>query len=267
MPSHFITLITLLITFITIITIKKIEPKINKKDDFRVKLLCFFLTIVVVIVASLKINHTYGFVKDINKLILANSGLFVIVLGFIFQEGLSTIVHGVIILMFKPFSVGDRLKITERNLTGIVESITLRHTVVRDVVTSASIIIPNDIIDKSIIENFHYTEAANTNFLDITIDYGEDIQLAMELIKQAIISHPLTLMPEQGEITVFLREMSASGLELRARSVITQTINENFIACSDIKIEVLKLFKENNIKIPYTHRTIDGNINVKLKND
>jgi len=70
---------------------------------------------------------------------LAGAGILAVAVGFASQAALSNIISGVFVVIFKPFRVGDRLKINE--LTGVVEDITLRHTVIRDL-ENKRIIIP-----------------------------------------------------------------------------------------------------------------------------
>ena len=68
-------------------------------------------------------------------------------------------------------------------------------------------------------------------------------------------SHPLYVdvrkdMSEE-KVPVLMRAFESSGIALRAR-VWTRTVDDNFKACSDIRVDLLKQFREAGIEIPYT---------------
>ncbi len=83
--------------------------------------------------------------------LLAGASILAVAVGFAAQAALGNIISGVFIILFRPFRVTDRLKI--RELSGIVEDITLRHTVLRDM-ENKRIIIPNTVISNEIIVNY-----------------------------------------------------------------------------------------------------------------
>lgn len=268
-----ISIITIIFTLIVLKIISIIFKRHDEKKEIHIKFLKSFIQAFVIIIAIFKIGNEIPSFKAFSTTILTSSSLLVVVIGFAFQEGLSTIIHGIIISVFHPFNIGDRIRIEEKNITGIVENITLRHTVIRNLSTSAFIEIPNDIMDKAIIENFHSgDEEIHTNFLDVTISYEDDIEKAIELITKAIEEHPLTIDRRTEEdisnnvpyVNVLLREFGASGIDLRANAVVTKTVNDNFNACSDIKKRLLKDFAENNITIPYNHNHLCGEVNVNI---
>lgn len=254
-----LSIITVLIALVLLNVTSRIFKKYDIKKEIHIKFLKNFIQAFIIVVAIFKIGNGIPSFKAFSTTILTSSSLLIVVIGFAFQEGLSTIVHGIMISIFHPFNIGDRIRIDERNITGIVEDITLRHTVVRNLTTSALIEIPNDIMDKAIIENFHSgDEEIHTNFLDIFISYEDDIDKASDIIIKAIEEHPLTIDRRTEEdikngvpyVNVLLRDFNDRGIELRANAVVTKTINDNFNACSDIKKRLLKDFSENNITIP-----------------
>jgi small-conductance mechanosensitive channel len=268
-----ISLIIIIFTFIVMKLIKVIFNKINKTKKIHLSFFKYFIQAIIIVISFYFIGHNFKIFEEFSSTILASSSLLVVVLGFAFQEGLSTIIHGIIISVFHPFEIGDRIRIEEKNITGIVENITLRHTVVKNIMTSALIKIPNDIMDKAIIENFQNgTKEIHTNFLDVTICYEDNIDLAMEIIKETIINHPLNIdtrtKKEKNEnkpqVSVLIREFSQTGIVLRASSVTTKTISDNFLVCSDIRKSLIKKFKENNIHFAYNKSIVNGDISIDL---
>ena len=142
-----------------------------------------------------------------------------------------------------------------QNISGIIEDITIRHTVIRTF-TNSRLIIPNSIMNQEIIENNHKTDSRSSNFIDILISYDTDIEKAKEIMQMCIERHPNTINIDgdkiQGYTYVFTREFSQNGILLRA-SVWTKTVDENFITCSEIRDDILKEFKLNNLKMSYQH--------------
>ncbi|MCL2616102.1 MAG: mechanosensitive ion channel family protein, partial [Defluviitaleaceae bacterium] len=139
-------------------------------------------------------------------------------------------------------------------ITGFVEDMTIRHTVIRTF-TNSRIIVPNSIVNKELIENSSFCNSQASAFIDVTVVYGSDIAKACEIIAQVIGSHAEfvdTRTPEQLEteprVPVFIRTLGLYGIELRA-SMWTATIAANFAACSDVRKGILREFENAGIRI------------------
>ncbi len=200
-------------------------------------------------------------VKDFTNQILLSSSLIVVVLGFVFQEGLSNIVHGFILSVFRPFKLGDRVTTTidGETITGYIREINARHTVIQNVMNSAHVIVPNSKMDMCVIGNNYYDgNTTSTSFLDITVTYESDLQKAIEVLRAEISAHPLVKNARQEKkitepVGVMVRDLASNGISLRA-SVITRTVEENFAACSDIRRRLaLDFAKDPTISFAYPH--------------
>ena len=193
--------------------------------------------------------------------LLAGSGIVALAVSLSAQESLGNIVSGLFISLFHPFNVGDRIRLISTDVVGYVESITLRHTIIKTL-TNNRITVPNSIMNKEIIENSHMVETIASYFVDVSISYESDVDLARYIMADIIGSHPLYVdvrknMREE-KVPVLVRAFESSGIALRAR-VWTKTVDESFSACSEIRIEILKRFKEEGIEIPYTKIVIIDN--------
>lgn len=194
--------------------------------------------------------------------LLAGSGIVALAVSLSAQESLSNIVSGLFISLSRPFNVGDRIKLINSGVVGYVESITLRHTIIKTL-TNTRITIPNSVMTKEIIENSNLVEQIASYYVDVSISFDSDIDLARAIMADIVGSHPLYVdvrkdMREE-KVPVLMRAFESSGVALRAR-VWTRTVDDNFRACSDIRIALLKRFKEEGIEIPYTkiHLVEDG---------
>jgi small-conductance mechanosensitive channel len=185
--------------------------------------------------------------------VLAGSGIAAVVLGLAAQGSLGNAIDGVFISMFRPFEVGDRVRLMSGDITGFIEDITLRHTVVRTFVNSR-IIIPNSVINKEMIENSNYAESNASSFVDVTITYDSDLELAMGIMADIVETHKdfIDVRPPRDQIgpaaKVYVRGLSWYGVDLRV-SMWTQNVGANFDACSDARERIKLEFDRRGIKI------------------
>ncbi len=193
--------------------------------------------------------------------ILMSSSLIVVVLGFIFQEGLSNIVHGFILMIFKPFKIGDRVKITidGESITGYVRLIDLRSTIIENALNSSSVIIPNSKMDLCVIDNSYFDhEAVYTDFIYLTLTYESDLDRACRLLSETTANHPLVRAARQAHgltdpVSVMITDFEDSGVVLRV-SVVTDSVEENFKARCDIRKEIWQIFSnEPSVDFAYPH--------------
>ncbi|MDR0272125.1 MAG: mechanosensitive ion channel family protein [Clostridiales bacterium] len=185
---------------------------------------------------------------------LAGSGIAALAIGLAAQESLGNALNGLFISIAKPFEVGDRIHLVNANITGWIEDISIRHTVVRTFMNSR-VIIPNSIINKELIENSNFCNPQASAFIDVIVTYDSDIPKACELLAQVIGEHPGfvdTRTPEtlktQPKVPVFVRALGLHGAELRA-SMWTETIATNFSACSDVRKQLIEEFETSGVKI------------------
>ena len=186
--------------------------------------------------------------------LLAGSGIVALAISLSAQESISNIVSGLFISLYRPFKVGDRIKLISSGVVGYVESITLRHTVIKTL-TNTRITVPNSILNKEIVENSNLVETIASYYVDVSISYESDIDRARRIMADIVGGHPLYVDvrkdKSEEKVPVLMRAFESSGIALRAR-VWTKTVDDNFKACSDIRIELLKQFKKAGIEIPYT---------------
>ena len=223
------------------------------------------LKIFVFITIGMRLCSLVPILQDFTTQILMSSSLIVVVLGFVFQEGLSNIVHGFILSVFRPFKIGDRIRVSidGESITGYIVSMDVRHTVIRNVVNSSHVIVPNSKMDMCVIENnyflYHHT---SSSFVDVNITYESNLQKAIWLMQQCAGSHEAVKRHrEKAQITdpvnVLVRELGESSVSLRA-IIITETVEENFAACSEIRSAIVEAFRnEPDIRIGYPRSIVE----------
>ena len=121
--------------------------------------------------------------------LLAGSGIVAVTVGLASQQAIGNIVSGAMLLMFRPFKVGDTVRYLSNDITGVIEEIGLRHTTIRTV-ENKRLFVPNNLMNSNVVENFSAENPAVSFCLEITIPYGTDTAKAMALMSEAVGGHP-----------------------------------------------------------------------------
>jgi len=201
--------------------------------------------------------------------ILMSSSVIAIVLGIVFQTGLTNIMHGIIIVMYKPFNVGDRIQIDSSGTTisGYVKKITFRHVVVTSIIDNADLIIPNSVVDSSIIRNLTNGEDAYNRYpliVSITYEQAQDKKIrdkAKHIVSECILNDRRTADIRRNKDEDLFVKVDLEDSSVNLTAFVTTTSAENNIeACSEIKEAILDRFSEEGIEFAYNHLEIVGHI-------
>lgn len=167
--------------------------------------LVYYLTMAVVIIAVLSL---FGIQTTSLVAVLGAAGL---AIGLALQGTLSNFAAGVMLLVFRPFKVGDLVEVG--GITGKVVSVKIFSTVLKTG-DNIMITIPNSQTWGGTIKNYN---GFDTRRIDLVmgIDYGDNIQLAMETIQKIVTSHDGVLAEPAPQIAV--AELGASSVDLIVR--------------------------------------------------
>ena len=115
--------------------------------------------------------------------VLSGAGIISLILGYAAQKTLSNFFCGLGIAFSDPFEIGDYVKCVDIDLSGYVEDITLRHTVIRTI-DNRRVIIPNSRLDDMTIENYNHTDNEVCRFVEFPIAYTADVDKAIKILKE-----------------------------------------------------------------------------------
>lgn len=193
--------------------------------------------------------------------LFAGAGIFVAIIGLSAQQAFSNIINGIFIVLFKPFRVGDMIRIGKEEY-GLVEDITLRHTVINSF-ENKRIIIPNSIISSSVIINDSITDSKVCRWIEVGISYDSDIDLAIKIIQEEAVKHKDCIdvrtnkQKAEGEPQVIVRLVSFNDSSMKLKSYVwTGNPMNAFAMHSDINKSIKKRFDEEGVEIPFPYRTI-----------
>jgi len=219
------------------------------------------ITLIYLIGFSLAALNAVPSLKEVAQSLLAGAGILALAVGLASQEALSNIVAGVFIVMFKPFRVKDRV-IVKDTLSGVVEDITLRHTVIRDF-QNRRIVIPNSIISREVVLNADLEDAMICKWVEVTISYDSSVKRAKEILLEEVMNHPKWVDKRseeekaEGEVPVTVRVLAFedSGIRLRAWAWAQNQADAFALGC-DVLEQLKVRFDQEGIEIPYPVRTI-----------
>ena len=158
--------------------------------------------LLVVSVASMIGIQTTSFVAAIGAAGLA--------IGLALQGSLANFAGGVLILLFRPFKIGDWIE--AQGVSGTVDSIQIFHTVLRTG-DNKTVIVPNGNLSNGIITNYNRQPTRKVVF-DVGVDYDADLQKVREVLL-ALADDPRMLKEPAPVVVVTALGDSAITVSLR----------------------------------------------------
>lgn len=224
----------------------------------------FFKNGVRLTIISLAIFSIFYIIPEFHALgitLFASAGIFAAIAGFASQAAFSNIVAGIFIVIFRPFRVGDFLEFSNQP-AGIVEDITLRHTVIKTF-QNRRIVVPNSIISAETLMNSSLSQEAICQFIEIHVARDADVDRALAIMQEEAMKHPEFLdkrEPYEKDMEIHpvetrIVEITESGVKLRAYVWALGPI-EAFALKTDLFRILLQRFRQEGIEIPYPYRTV-----------
>jgi len=169
--------------------------------------------------------------------------------GLALQNSLQNFAAGVMMIIFRPFKLGDFIE--AGGVVGVVEQISIFSTIMKTG-DNREIIVPNGQIYASAITNY---SARDTRRIDLVfgIGYDDDLIAAKQLMESILTAHELVL--DTPAPVVAVAELGDSSVNFNVRPWVNR--GDYWGVRADL-IEQIKLaFDANNISIPYPHITLD----------
>lgn len=239
-------LIALLVLVVGLYIIKRIKRfiksshRLDKLDISLRSFLSSFASIALYIVLFITLAMVLGIPVTSFITVLATCGA---AIGLALQGALSNFAGGLMILLFKPFKVGDYIEAAGE--AGTVSEITVVYTVLLTP-DNKQITIPNGSITNAVIENYSAKDTRRVDWL-FTADYSCDSDKVKEIIEKVIVSHKSPLKDPKPFVKV--SKCADSAVEYTARVWVNSA--DYWTVYFDVLDGVKKAFQENDIIIPY----------------
>ncbi len=218
----------------------------NTTFSFITSVIKVSISVLVVLLIIMQIKP----LASIGTAALGATGIVAVMVGLAAQESASTLIGGVFLSFYKPFIQGDLIYIPEKNITGRVIEISLRHTTIQTF-NNSTVIIPNNIMNSAIIENKE-EDGKYYNFITFGVAYGSNYDLAKEIVLKSAKEHPSAM---EENLQVVISELNNSSVDVRL-GVYTKDVPTGVALKFDLNEVVLKEFEKNNITIPFNTQTI-----------
>jgi small-conductance mechanosensitive channel len=248
-----------LIRLIIVSYLKKSKSEKYKKTSlqFLRNSIKFFIGLIAVML----IITTVPSLRSKATLIFSGAGILAAIIGFAAQAAISNLIAGAFIVIFKPFRVGDYIKLDDSRI-GIVEDITLRHTVINNF-ENKRLIIPNSIISTESVLNHTIEDSHILSFNNFKLGLFADIDLAKKIIEEealkldGVIDYrtPTEVLTTTNQVTIRVIEVFESYILVRAYVWVNDPLEEFKVKCA-LNEAVHKRFVKEKIDLPIPLRKI-----------
>lgn len=209
--------------------------------DSLIKLLLYFL-LIMFLADGIGVDTTS---------VMALVGSAGLTIGLAFQGSLSNFAGGVLILLIKPFKVGDYIIYTSGNLEGKVTKIEMFYTTLFTI-DNKKVVIPNGTLSNSSLIN---VTAEDKRRIDIVvgIGYTANLKLAKEVCLNLLAAQPAVLQDQNNMVVV--DDLADSSVNLKICCWVSA---EDYWSTRWELIEKIKLaFDENGIEIPFNQLDVN----------
>lgn len=178
--------------------------------------------------------------------LLASAG---VAIGVALSGNLQNVAGGLIILIFRPYKVGDYID-SDSGAAGTVQEIQIFHTILK---TGDNKIVyaPNGSMSNSVITNYSHQETRRVD-LSFSMEYGEDYERVEQVLKDIIAAD--TRILTSPEPFIRLGEMADSSVNITVRVWVKS--EDYWDVHFDLKKNVYTTFTKLNISIPYPQMVV-----------
>ncbi|GBO84107.1 mechanosensitive ion channel protein MscS [Marinobacter adhaerens] len=222
-----------------------LDNKLGKKDPTLNKFLCGLIGAILKILLLISVASMVGIATTSFIAIIGAAGLAV---GLALQGSLANFAGGVLILIFKPFKVGDT--IDAQGYLGSVREISILYTIV-DTFDNRRIVIPNGQLANASLTNLSAYETRRCD-MSFGIGYGDDIDKAKAVCKRLIEEDERALKDPAPLIVV--GALGESSVDLTVRAWTKSADLWPFYW--DMHEKVKKAFDAEGISIPFPQRDV-----------
>ncbi|MEZ5055733.1 MAG: mechanosensitive ion channel [Saprospiraceae bacterium] len=251
-PKLVMAILVLFIGFWLIKKVRKITQLSLEKANFNVEIVSFLVSLLDIALKVFLLLTVAGMVGiETASLIgvLAAAGFAV---GLALQGSLSNFAAGILILIFKPYKVGDWVEVQEK--FGKVEEVQIFNTII-GTPGQKTLIIPNGQVIDGIVTNFSQKGHIRVE-LEVTMPYEESFPKVEKILKETVLKHPMVLNNPEPEIGILTFDSHSIILSVRPYC----EPDNYWTVVYDVNKAVKQAFHEQNIKVAYSEGVEIGNI-------
>ena len=241
-------ILVLLIGLWIIGAITKMAQKAMKRAGLDQDVVPFLSSLISVILKVLLILSIAGMIGIETTSFIALIGMAGLAIGMALQGTLGHFASGVMILIFKPYSVGDLVDL--QGQLGHVEEIQVFNTIIKSL-DNKKVIVPNGTATSGIITNLSAHEYLRVD-LNIAMPYEEDFDKVQGIVMQALQNTPKVMKNPAPVVEIEKFQEHNILLAVRPHSTTEDYWDVYFGAYKNVKAAL----GANNIKVAYPNLTI-----------
>ncbi len=243
--------LALVVLFIGLWVIKRVVKLASKgmhKRDVDESLRPFLRSITSIVLKILLIISVAGMIGVQVTSFIAILGAAGLAIGLALQGSLANFAGGVLILLLKPFIVGDFIDIGSHS--GTVREIHIFYTYLTTT-QNQEVIIPNGDLSNNAVKNYSYHD---TRRMDMTfgIGYGDDIDKAKGILEK-LVSSETRFLDDKGH-DIFVEALADSSVIIHVRGWLKSS--DFWDVTNNLNEKVKKAFDAEGISIPFPQRDI-----------
>ncbi len=225
--------------FAALLTKQRVEPSVQSFLKSTVNILLLVM-LALAVIGKLGVEIT-GFAA-----LLASAG---VAIGMALSGNLQNFAGGLIILIFRPYKVGDYID-SDTGASGTVQEIQIFHTVLK---TGDNKIVyaPNGNMSNSVVTNYSQQDTRRVDFT-FSMEYGEDFDRVEQVLKDIIAADERILTDPEPFIR--LGEMAASSVDITVRVWVKS--DDYWAVHFDLKKAVYTTFTKLDISIPFPQMVV-----------
>ncbi len=217
------------------------------ESDLDEQLFPFFRRIALILLGTIGIITLLGrFEVDVSAMV-ASLGIGSLAIALAAQSALSDMISGFLIMVDRPFRIGDRIEISDLDTWGDVIDIGLRSSRIRTR-DNRMVIVPNSLIAKSLVVNYSYPNDQYRIQVHVGVAYGTDLELARETITEAVKGVE-GVLPDRKVEALFL-EFGDSAVIFRVRWWLDSYVDTRRMF-DRVNTAIYNALNENGIEMPY----------------
>jgi len=240
--------------------IRKLSKR-DKGDITLYKYIKYLATALIYLFGILMVAIAIPALSNVATAAGASAGVIALVAGVASQEGISNIIGGLFIAFFKPFRIGDIIKVGDSTM-GRVEDINLRHTVINDF-KNVRVVIPNAVVNKENITNYYMIESKNCEWVEVGISYDTDIDEAIAVMREVCEANQYCMDMRNDQekesnkpiVDIQVIELGDYAIKLKAW-VWSASYLTGFRMRNQIYKSLKEAFDREGIKIPFPHTQV-----------
>ena len=180
--------------------------------------------------------------------LLAGLGIAGFIIGFALQDSLANFASGMMILMYRPFDVGDTVE--AGGIRGKVSHMSLVNTTFMTF-DNQKLVVPNNLIWQTVITNVTAQRSRRVDLM-FGISYADDIEKAERVLREIVEEHDAVLDDPEPKIRV--HELGESSVNIIVRPLVKTT--DYWDTYWDLTKAVKLRFDKEGISIPFPQRDV-----------